>query len=370
LTKIAINTRSLLSNKLDGIGWFTYQVVKRWVESNPNVHFYFLFDRPYDASFIFGKNVTPIVVSPPARHPFLWYIWYEWMIPRELGKINPDIFISLDTYTSTRWQGRKITAIHDIAFALFDGQVGSLTEKFLRYFTPKYIQCSEKIVTVSHSTKKDLEDFYNCPESKIIVSNNAASEVYKPMSAENIFQFKLDNTLGCDYFIFVGSIHPRKNVVNLLKAFEIYKRKSKNKTKLILIGRIWSYNEMTDYLRSMAFKDEVIIIPHSTPEVVAQWVASSIALLMVSVYEGFGVPIIEAMACGVPVICSNVSSMPEVAGNAAIFVSPNNIEEVSNALTEIENNSILRIGLSEKAIIHSKKYNWEDAAEVIWEAIK
>ena len=367
--KVAINTRALMLNKLDGIGWFTYQVVQRWVEKNPEVQFYFLFDRPYDRSFVFGKNVTPIVVSPPARHPLLWFIWYEWMIPRALEKINPDVFISLDTYTSTRWKGRKITAIHDIAFALFNGQVDSLTEKFLRYFTPKYIQCSEKIVTVSHSTKKDLIDFYHCPESKIIVSNNAASEVYKPLTQNEIIQFKQDHTNGCDYFIFVGSIHPRKNVVNLLNAFEAYKRKSQNKTKLVLIGRIWKYAEMTEYLYSMKFKGEVIFIPHSTPEVIARWVASSIALLLISVYEGFGVPIIEAMACGVPVICSNVSSMPEVAGDAAIFVSPNNMEEISNALSEIENNRSLRKHLSEKAILQSKKYNWNQAADAIWEAI-
>lgn len=369
MIKIAINTRSLLSNKLDGIGWFTYQVVKRWVESNPDVQFYFLFDRPYDASFIFGKNVTPIVVSPPARHPMLWYVWYEWMIPRELEKINPDVFISLDTYTSISWKGRKITAIHDIAFALFDGQVDTLTEKFLRYYTPRYINSSEKIVTVSHSTKKDLIDFYKCPESKIIVSNNAASEVYLPMSSVSISQFKNDHTQGCDYFIFVGSIHPRKNVINILKAFETYKSQKQIKTKLVLIGRNWKYAAMTNYLHSMKHRDDVILIPHSSPEIIAQWVASSIALIMISIYEGFGVPIIESMACGVPVICSNVSSMPEVAGDAAILVSPHNIEEISNALVEMEENIELRKTLSANAIPQSKKYNWEYAAEVIWKAI-
>lgn len=132
--KIAINTRVLMPNKLDGIGWFTYQVVKRWVEKNPDVEFYFIFDRSYDSSFIFGKNVTPIVLSPPARHPILWYLWFEWMIPRLLNRLNPDVFVSLDTYTTTRWKGKKITGIHDIAFALFDGQVSWLTEKFFRHY--------------------------------------------------------------------------------------------------------------------------------------------------------------------------------------------------------------------------------------------
>lgn len=368
--KIAINTRVLIPDKLDGIGWFTYQVVKRWVEKNPDIEFYFLFDRPYDSSFIFGKNVTPVVVWPPARHPLLWYIWFEWMVPLALNKIKPDIFISLDTYTSVRWKGRKITGIHDIAFALFDGQVDQLTEKFFRHYTPKYISTSEKIVTVSNSTKNDLINFYHCPESKLIVSNNAAAEVYQPLKDEEIKKFKQENTQGCDYFIFVGSIHPRKNVLNLLKAFNRYKKHNNNQVKLVLIGRIWKYEDVTNYLNQMSSKSDVIQIPHSPPEIIAKWVGSAIALVMVSIYEGFGVPIVESMACGVPVICSNISSMPEVAGNAAILVSPHNIEEIADAMHSMENNHNLRQTLSNNALVQAAKYDWDIAAEVIWEAIK
>ncbi len=368
--KIAINTRVLIPDKLDGIGWFTYQVVKRWVEKNPDIQFYFLFDRPYDSSFIFGKNVTPVVVWPPARHPLLWYIWFEWMIPRVLNKIKPDIFISLDTYTSVRWKGRKITGIHDIAFALFDGQVDQLTEKFFRHYTPKYISTSEKIITVSNSTKNDLLNFYHCPEDKIVVSTNAAAEFYQPLKEEEIKKFKRENTQGCDYFIFVGSIHPRKNVLNLLKAFERYKKQYNNQVKLVLIGRIWKYEDVTNYLRQMSSKSDVIQIPHSPPEIIAKWVGSAIALVMVSIYEGFGVPIVESMACGVPVICSNISSMPEVAGNAAILVSPHNIEEIAEAMHSMESNHNLRETLSKNALIQAAKYDWDTAAEVIWEAIK
>jgi len=369
IQKIAINTRLLMRDKLDGIGWFTYQVVKRWVENNPNIQFYFLFDRDYDSSFIFGNNVTPIVVSPPARHPILWYIWFEWMIPRALHKINPDIFISLDTYTTTRWKGRKLTAIHDIAFALFDGQSNWLTEWFLRHYTPQYINASEKIITVSQSTKNDLISFYKCPASKIIVSNNAADEIYKPLPEREKEKFKAENTNNCDYFIFVGSIHPRKNVLNLLKAFEKYKLENNTNVKLVLIGRIWKYEDITSYLSQMQYKDAIIQIPHSPPEIIAQWVASAIALIMVSHYEGFGVPIIEALACGVPVICSNVSSMPEVAGEAAILVAPKSADEIARAMYLLSNDVHLRNQLIDKTSFQTSKYNWDEAARIIWEEI-
>ncbi len=369
--KIVINTRALMKDRLDGIGWFTYHVVKRWVEANPEVQFYFIFDRDFDASFVFGKNVTPIVIYPPARHPILWYLWYEWAVPRVLGRIKPDIFVSLDTYTSVRWKGKKVTAIHDIAFALFDGQVDSLTQKFLRFFTPKYIFHSDLIVTVSHSTKKDLVQHYHCPEDKIVVAHNAPSSDYKPLSVDEIRDFKLANTNGNDYFIFVGSIHPRKNIVTLLKAFEQFKTETRSLHKLVLIGRMsWQYDDVNAYISAMKFHADLILIPHSSPSIIAQWMASATALLIVSYYEGFGVPIVEALASGTPVICSNVSSMPEVAGGGALLVDPNNIGEISAAMQTLATDNSLRTTLIQSGCKHIEKYKWTHSAEIIWDKIR
>jgi glycosyltransferase involved in cell wall biosynthesis len=358
-----------MKDKLDGIGWFTYHIVKRWVEENPEIQFYFIFDRAFDSSFIFGKNVTPLVVYPPARHPILWYLWYEWAVPRVLDKIQADVFVSLDTYTSTRWAGKKVTAIHDIAFALFDGQVDRITQKFLRFFTPKYIKLSDLIVTVSHSTKNDLIQHYLCPESKIVVAHNAPSHDYKPLSSEEIRDFKLANTSGKDYFIFVGSIHPRKNIIALLRAFELFKKNAYSSHKLVLIGRIWKNEDVTNFLSQMDSRADVIQIPHSPPKIIAKWVGAAISLVMVSIYEGFGVPIVEALASGTPVICSNVSSMPEVAGGGALLVDPNNVTEISNALHTIVSDDSLRKELILSGRKHIEKYKWQSSSEIIWEKI-
>lgn len=369
--KIAINTRVLIKDKLDGIGWYTYHVLKHWVKTHPEHHFYFIFDRAYDASFIFGENVTPIIINPPARHPFLWYIWYEWAIPRTLSKIDPDIFISLDSYTSLRWKGKKIIGIHDIAFSLFDNQMGFLAQRFMRHFTPKYIQHSDKVITVSNATKQDLKLFYNCPVEKIIVSHNAPSEVYMPLSDIQITDFKAQHTDNQDFFLFVGSIHPRKNLLKLLQGYALFKSKTQLKTKLVIIGRLsWKYEDIVDYHHEMQFKDDVIFISHSTPSLISHYMASCSALCMTSVYEGFGVPIVEAMASGVPIICSNISSMPEVAGEAAILISPDNIEEISNAMLSLNSDNQLRTQLINAGKTQVQKYNWKEAAEIVWKEIE
>ena len=92
--KIAVNTRFLIKNKLEGIGWFTYETLLRLTTAHPDTEFHFFFDRPYDSSFIFAKNVVPHVLFPPARHPFLWYLWFEWAVYRKLNEIKPDLFFS------------------------------------------------------------------------------------------------------------------------------------------------------------------------------------------------------------------------------------------------------------------------------------
>ncbi len=115
--QIAVNTRLLLSNRLEGIGWFTFETLKRIVRDHPEHHFFFLFDRKYSPEFIFGPNVTPVVLAPQSRHPLLWYIWFEYAVGKFLRKNNIDLFISPDGYLPLKSSVPSISVIHDINFA-------------------------------------------------------------------------------------------------------------------------------------------------------------------------------------------------------------------------------------------------------------
>ena len=164
--KIAVNTRFLLSGKLEGIGIYTQEIFKRVVQLMPEHEFFFLFDRAYSSAFIFEKNVTPIVVHPPARHPFLWYWWFGKSIPKVLQENNIDVFISPDGFASLNTSVPQIITIHDLGFEHFPEHVPFLVRKFYRYFTPKYCEKAAKILAVSEYTKQDIISTYNIETKK------------------------------------------------------------------------------------------------------------------------------------------------------------------------------------------------------------
>ena len=170
--RIAINTRFLLSGKLEGIGMYTQEIFKRVVQQMPEHEFYFLFDRPFSDEFIFAKNVIPLVVSPPARHPFLWYWWFEKSIPKILKKHKIDLFISPDGYCSLNTTIPQILTIHDLGFEHFPMHVPFLVRNYYQYFTPKYCEKSAKILAVSQFTKNDIVEKYGIAASKIDVVYN------------------------------------------------------------------------------------------------------------------------------------------------------------------------------------------------------
>ena len=371
--KIAVNTRFLLKDKLEGIGMYTQEIFKRVVQQMPEHEFYFLFDRPFSSAFIFEKNVTPIVVSPPARHPFLWYWWFEKSVPKVLKENNIDLFISPDGYVSLNTNIPQIITIHDLGFEHFPKHVPFLVRKYYQYFTPKYCKKATKILAVSEFTKRDIISRYKIDKQKIDVVYNGfdvESEKSKAKSQEKeiLTAYCLLNT---EYFIFIGAIHPRKNVLGLLKAFEHFKSAFSHQHKLVIVGRkAWMNDELENFYQQMKFKDEVIWIEKVERSDLLQLLQKSFALVYPSFFEGFGIPILEAMSLGVPVITSNVSSMSEVAGNAAILVNPNNTSEIADAMNLLITDENLRTDLIAKGKIRAQYFDWNISAKKVVEIIK
>ena len=178
--KVAVNTRFLLKGRLEGIGWYTHEIISRIVKNHPEIEFHFLFDRPYDKSFLFNsKNVIPHVISPSARHPFLWYAWFEIGVKRALKKICPDVFLSLDGYLCLTTTIPTIMACHDIAWKHYPGFVPWLVQKYYEYYVPKFLQRSDKLITVSDFVKNDLIENYSLPPDKIKTVYNGVKKVFK-----------------------------------------------------------------------------------------------------------------------------------------------------------------------------------------------
>lgn len=364
---VAVNTRFLIKNKLEGIGLFTYESLKRITQSHPEIDFYFLFDRKFDQEFIFSANVHPVVLFPQARHPFLWYWWFEISVARWLNKNKPDLFLSTDGYGCLNSNVSQVIVIHDIAFEHFPEHVSFLARKYYQYFMPRFAAKANRIATVSSFSKQDIVSHYHVSADKIDVVYNGAKEVYKPATDALRISVKQKYADGKNYFVYVGSIHPRKNVKRLLLAFEQFKKETNSDFKLLIVGRkAWNFTDVNEAYSKMKFKEDVKFLGHILPNELGEIVASAYAMVYVSLFEGFGIPIVEAMSCQVPVIASNITSMPEAAGDAALLVNPNSVEEISSAMKKMVEDSALRNSLIEKGIIQIKKFSWDLTAQKLW----
>ncbi len=365
--KIAVNTRLLIKDKLDGIGWFTYETVKRIAQNHPEHNFYFFFDRPFADEFIFSENITPIILKPKARHPVLWYVWFEYSVRRTLKKINADLFLSPDGYLSLGSKVKSIAVIHDINFYRRPKDLPFFSRHYYNRFFPKFAKKSCRIVTVSEYSKSDIMSAYRIKPELIDVVYNGCNTAFHPLSEIIKNEVKLKYTNGKNYFIFIGTMHPRKNIAGLFKSFELFKDETGSDFKLMIVGeKYFMTKDIEKTYANSKYKTDIIFMGRLSPELLHKVLASAFAEIFIPFFEGFGIPIIEAFNCGVPVICSDRTSMPEVAGDAAVLVNPEDIHSVKDAMKRIVEDSDMRNRLIEKAKQRKELFSWDKTAEKLW----
>lgn len=369
--KIAVNTRLLLPNKLEGIGTFTAEIFKLLCKENPNDEFHFIFDRAYDKQFIFEKNVIPHVITPPARHPLLVKIWYNFRLPRLLKKIKPDIFISPDAISSLKLTIPNLTVIHDINFVHRPDDLPKKWSDFYNKYTPIFIEKADRIATVSEFSKADIIKTYKTSPSKIDVVYNGVKTKFKPLPLEHTSLITHKTTTGKPFFFFIGSLHPRKNLKNLLLAFNEFKKMDEQGFKLIISGDImFKFETIQAVYDSLEFKTAVVFTGRLSDNDLNCFLSEATALTYIPFFEGFGIPVLEAMACGTAVITSDTTSLPEVVGDAAYSVSPNSISEISSAMYELSTDQEEVDKLVVKGFERLKLFTWQKSADALWKSIE
>ena len=367
--KIAVNTRLLIRDKLDGIGWFTFETFKRIALSHPEHEFIFLFDRPFDPSFIFSENIRPHVISPPARHPFLWYIWFEWSVRYILKKHKPDVFVSPDGFLCLSSKVPSIAVIHDINFHHRPFDLPFFTSLYYRKFFPCFARKSKYIATVSNYSKKDIITSYGVDPEKVRVVYNGVNELFNPITTEQKTQIKNKYSGGSPFFIYAGSLHPRKNIVNLLKAFDIFRGRTTD-FKLLIVGeKLFLTKMIQKTLKNMVFKNYVIFTGRMEPDKLSEIMAAAEALTYIPFFEGFGIPLLEARHCEIPILASGLTSLPEVAEGAAIYADPSDIVDIAEKMQLISTDYALRDKLIEAGKRRRTHFSWESTANKLWDLI-
>lgn len=368
--RIGVNTRLLLSGKMDGIGWFANETLKRLVLNHPEHDFYFFFDRKYDPCFVFGSNVHPVVLCPQARHPVLWYLFFQISIKRALKRYHIDLFLSPDGYLPLGTDVPTLTVIHDINFEHSKDFLKPSHQRYMTYFFPQFARYSTRIATVSEFSKQDISTVYNIQPEKIDVVYDGAHEGYRALPPSTQQAALEKYTDGKRYFIFISTILKRKNLATLLTAFDRFREQDAEGMKLVVVGhRVWWQDELKRAFDAMSHKDDVLFIGRAEPDELALLLASATALVYPSLFEGFGIPILEAFHAEVPVITSNTTSMPEVAGDAALLVEPTDVDQLKAALQRVAVDAGLCAELVERGRKRRELFSWDITASRLWDSM-
>lgn len=366
MARIAVNARFLLPDRLEGIGWYTHEIVRRLVQLRPRDEFLLLFDRPFDERFRYSDRVRPLVVSPPTRHPLLWYIWFEQRLPNVLKREKADVFLSLDGYCSLRAPTPTLMVIHDIAHVHYPRQIPRLVRKYYNTFVPRFLQRAERIGVVSEFVREDIQRYYGLAADKFFVAGNGVRPEFQPADAATRLAIRRQYADGHPYFFFLGAVHPRKNVRALIEAYDVFRSWAPAKIPLLIAGRLaWQYREVRHAHRDSPFRRDIRFLDYVPDEVLPQLMGSALALTYVSLFEGFGVPLLEAMHCEIPIITSNTSSLPEVAGDAGLLVNPRDKGEIAEAMYRIYTDPRLAGQLVENGRAQRAQFTWDRSARRI-----
>jgi len=368
--KIAINCWVLRNKQLDGIGYFTVNTISRIIRNHPEVEFMILCDKKFTENYFDFPNARKYKIFPPWRHPVL-YIWYmEIVLPLFLRKHKPGLLVSMEGFLSLGSSTKQLPVIYDINFEHQPQDLKFLNRLYFGFFFKRFVKKATRIATISGYSRQDITTFYKINNDKIDNVSCGINGNFEPLSESEIAATRQKFSGGKPYFFFVGSMHPRKNIARLIEAYTVFRQKNNCDYKLLLAGAIWwSKSSMETAYNSSPFKDDIIFTGRLSDDELKKVLGSAFSLSFVPIFEGFGLPIVEAMQSEVPVICSNTTSMPEVAGEAAVLIDPYNVTSIANGMETMFTDEALRRRLVQLGNVQKQKFTWDNTAELLWQSI-
>ncbi|MDR0375330.1 MAG: glycosyltransferase family 4 protein [Treponema sp.] len=370
---VSFDVLPLLTEKKTGIGYYTEYLIKEIIRKYPN--------NSYTLDFFTLKEDNIRFVSGFLRdnvraNACKWFrsCWYKLLRPILpfpysffFGKVS-DVYVFCNYYVPPFVPGKKILVVHDLVFRDLSETVNIKTKYALKMFFKKSLKYADVIITVSDFTKERLFHYYPFVKNKQVYAVHSgvdAEKFYsKDNSSEEKTRVKNKYKISGEYFIYLGTLEPRKNLPNLIKAYSNFISKAVNAPKLVMAGgKGWLYDEIFTAVKGLRLENNIIFTGYVDENDVAPLIKGAVAFCFVALYEGFGLPVLEAMACGTAVITSNVSSLPEVAGDAALLVDPLNVDDIANGLAKLYYDSEYREKFIAKGYERVKLFSWENTAE-------
>ena len=378
--RVAVNMRLVLPGKMDGIGWFAYETTRRMVALHPDDSFLLLFDRDPRklATGVAGEglgkllamdNVETMTLCPQARHPLLWWMFFECSVPMALRRWRADIYVSPDGMMPLHPRIPTLNVIHDINFEHSTDNLKRSHQWYMRHFFPRFARAAGRVATVSEYSKGDIAATYGVAADRIDVVYDGAHDRYRPHSTAECEATRQRFADGNQYIIFISTILRRKNLAALLRAFDKVKDDDHSGLKLLVVGgRAWWADELREAYDTMRHRDDVVMIGRAEPTDLAALLSAAEMLVYPSLFEGFGIPILEAMYAETAVVCSNTTSMPEVGGDAVEYVDPTSDDDISRGIRAVLEPSH-RDALIARGRVKRQIYSWDRTAALMWDSV-
>ncbi len=368
--KILIDFTQIPINKV-GVGVYALRTFPLMFKKHPQDNFIVLVQDD-DTELLqlnkLGSNIKIIKIKSKLFRKLIFrFLLEQIFIPLISRKFHCDIIHSLHySYPLIKTKAKKVITIHDMTFFLFP-ELHTLPKRhFFKWFITKAVNSNNNIICVSNSTANDIKSFYPNYKSRIKVIP-LASDIYTENELANvdINKFKLPEK----YILFIGTLEPRKNIEGLLRAFA--KIKNDTDLNLVIVGKKgWFYEKIFDIIHNENIADRVILTGFVSELEKYKILQQCTIFIYPSFYEGFGLPVLEAISMGKPTITSNVSSLPEVGGDGVIFIDPNDINNIGEKLLCLINNPELQYELIRKGYAQSQKFCWEKTAEKTFDFYK
>ncbi len=346
-----------------GLGRYAESLTRALVAAHPDRYALF-YNRERGIEPLAGLEHLPTRTVALGYKPWRLLVWLGQLARLGFDSLLPDaeLFHATEHLLLPLHSVPTILTVHDLIFRNLPAHHKPLNRWYLNLTMPLYCRRATHIIAVSECTRRDLVAAYNLPPEKITVVHEAAAPRFRPQPPDTVVAVRARYHLPDRYLLFVGTIEPRKNLTRLLSGFEAIHADGLTDGLVIVGKRGWLYDDFFSRLEQSPARAAVILPGYVPDEDLPAIYAGAQALVLPSLYEGFGLPVLEAMACGTPVTCSDTSSLPEIAGDAALHFDPHSVESLTDALRHLLNDTDLRAALRQRGFEQAAKFSWDRVA--------
>lgn len=320
----------------------------------------------------FSLPRTEVVKIPFSSHnPLGMLLYLEYWLPRIAREKQAEAFFSPDGWSPLSLKIPVVPVIHDINFERRPEWIARHWRHLYRYYFPRLAKRARHVFTVSEFSRRELMEMYHLRSSSITITPNAPSSIFRQLTEEEIQQARNRFSDGKPYLLVPTSLHPRKNVYNVLRAYQKALCKKHDLPLLLFTGgKLWSNNRLSKEIQHLQRVGKIKMGGVFTEADMALAVGGAEAVVYLSLYEGFGLPVVEAQAAGVPVLTSSTSALPEVGGDGCLYADPENPEEISNKIVALCCDKELRESLVERGLKNIERFSWDKTAQVLASTLK